>query len=188
MAKCKHDFHLRNLLRDVYTYILILIKQSQQHYFIYLKQIVTQPFGYSHALIYALIYIQIKKLFIIPQTRKQFRWEGDMSIGENKNSCYIHTTSSSNFMFACCMSIKFIVICLLSPWKKYISCDIWKKVFFFRLRFKDFNIFFQKLPFWTLFRNSYFLYFIATLALFVPCAGCKKSLRTFNQGCYVCDP
>jgi hypothetical protein len=32
------------------------------------------------------------------------------------------------------------------------------------------------------------LYFIATSALCVPCGGCKKSPRTFNQGCYISDP
>jgi hypothetical protein len=32
------------------------------------------------------------------------------------------------------------------------------------------------------------LYSIATLALFVPCGGCNKSPRAFNEGCYISDP
>jgi hypothetical protein len=38
---------------------------------------------------------------------------------------------------------------------------------------------------WAFFRDSYFLYFIATSALFVPYGGCKKSPRTFNQRFYI---
>jgi hypothetical protein len=47
---------------------------------------------------------------------------------------------------------------------------------------------FSVLPSWAFFRNSYFLYFIATSTLFVPCGGCKKSPRTFNKRCYISDP
>jgi hypothetical protein len=37
-------------------------------------------------------------------------------------------------------------------------------------------------------RDSYFLYVIATSALFVPFGGCKMSPRTFNQRSYISDP
>jgi hypothetical protein len=38
------------------------------------------------------------------------------------------------------------------------------------------------------FRDSVFLYFIVTSVLFVPCGGCKRYTRTFNQWCYIFDP
>jgi hypothetical protein len=47
---------------------------------------------------------------------------------------------------------------------------------------------FQVLSFWAFFGNSYFLYFIATSAFFVPYGGCGKSTRTFIQRCYIYDP
>jgi hypothetical protein len=47
---------------------------------------------------------------------------------------------------------------------------------------------FSILSCWTFFRNSVFLYFIVISVLFVPCGGCKKSHRTFNQWCYIFDP
>jgi hypothetical protein len=47
---------------------------------------------------------------------------------------------------------------------------------------------FSILPWWTFFRNSVFIYLMITSVLFVPCGGCKKFPRTFNQWCYIFDP
>ena len=47
---------------------------------------------------------------------------------------------------------------------------------------------FSILPCWAFFRDSVFIYFMITSVLFVPCGGCKKSPRTFNQWCYIFDP
>jgi hypothetical protein len=40
---------------------------------------------------------------------------------------------------------------------------------------------FSILSCWAFFRDSVFIYFMVTSVLFVPCGGCKKSPRTFNQ-------
>jgi ABC-type iron transport system FetAB permease component len=75
--------------------------------------------------------------------------------------------------------------CIVITLKIYLAAALW---FCMKKLNQTEPATFSILPFWTFFRDFYFLNFIATLALLVPRRGCKKSPRTFNLRCYISNP